>query len=203
MNEVASTIHPSVQSERRRRLMLALIGSAVGGGFTGASAPVVASTFWHKPRTLWLVRPQTGEEIKTTYWTGSTLEWDGYLKLCRILRDPHAGSAVTIDVAVFDVLRGVTGYQEERGKNEPIIVTNGYTTIATNERLQVTHGAAKGSRHKEGKAVDCRSRVVDELTLAKLAVHFGAGGVGLYPERHFVHLDSGPTRRWISRKVIV
>lgn len=192
-----------LQSSGRRKLLCGMLGAVAGATASFWSPSILANGFWSKPRELWIVRPQTGEEMRTTYWTDQGLEWDGYVKLCRVLRDPHEGSTVTMDVAVLDVLRGVVGYQEEQGRREPIIVTNGYTTVSTNERLQITHGAAKGSRHKEGKAIDCHSSVVDELTLARLAVHFGAGGVGLYPERRFVHIDSGPVRRWITRKVVV
>jgi hypothetical protein len=37
----------------------------------------------------------------------------------------------------------------------------------------------------------------DRLGLvAEMAVRLGGGGVGVYARRSFVHLDSGPVRRW-------
>jgi uncharacterized protein YcbK (DUF882 family) len=50
--------------------------------------------------------------------------------------------------------------------------------------------------HIEGKAIDVYlpDRALKELRRAALVL--GRGGVGYYPESHFVHLDVGPVRTW-------
>lgn len=152
-------------------------------------------------RHLDLTRRATGERVTATYWERGRLVPDGYIAICKLLRDVHHEQAVTIDVALLDVVFKMQQYVAIEIGQRPFIVTNGYTTKATNERLQVTHGAAVHSNHMRGTALDGVIDGVDPLHVASMAVYFGAGGVGYYPDKKFTHIDTGRVRRWISRRV--
>jgi hypothetical protein len=57
-------------------------------------------------------------------------------------------------------------------------------------------GVAEKSQHLEGRAIDI---TLDKnlSPAAKVARKMSRGGVGWYPDNHFIHLDSGPIRNWI------
>jgi len=57
-------------------------------------------------------------------------------------------------------------------------------------------GVAKHSYHMQGKAIDLRIPDVPLKKLRKAALELGRGGVGYYPRSNFVHVDTGPVRRW-------
>jgi uncharacterized protein YcbK (DUF882 family) len=77
----------------------------------------------------------------------------------------------------------------------PIIVTSGYRTKATNDRLRRQRiDAARNSFHLSGQAADIRIHGVPPARMAALGSVVGLGGVGIYPS--FVHLDAGPQRFW-------
>jgi hypothetical protein len=56
-------------------------------------------------------------------------------------------------------------------------------------------GVAEKSKHLEGRAIDI---TLDRnlSPAAKIARKMARGGVGWYPDNHFIHLDSGPIRNW-------
>jgi len=57
-------------------------------------------------------------------------------------------------------------------------------------------GVAEKSKHLEGRAIDI---TLDRnlSPAAKIARKMARGGVGWYPDNHFIHLDSGPIRNWV------
>jgi zinc D-Ala-D-Ala carboxypeptidase len=57
-------------------------------------------------------------------------------------------------------------------------------------------GGEPASRHMFGEAADIRTANREEsLELAKTAEAVGFGGIGVYPT--WVHVDIGPSRRWV------
>jgi uncharacterized protein YcbK (DUF882 family) len=77
----------------------------------------------------------------------------------------------------------------------PILVTSGYRTATTNERLRRQGiDAARNSFHLRGHAVDIQISGVAPASMAELGLLLGLGGVGMYAS--FVHLDTGPRRTW-------
>ena len=58
------------------------------------------------------------------------------------------------------------------------------------------HQVARDSQHTHGNAVDFFVPQVPVQTLQAWARAQSAGGVGLYPESGFVHMDTGPIRTW-------
>ena len=76
---------------------------------------------------------------------------------------------------------------------EDYIVTSGLRTETTNAN---TEGAVKNSRHKTEGAADITIPNVPADYLAKLGLYLPGGGVGWYPNRHFVHVDDWKQRYW-------
>ena len=77
--------------------------------------------------------------------------------------------------------------------NKPIIINSGYRCKKHNDNV----GGAKGSFHLKGKAVDIslKGTVEEQQELIKLADRiFNDAGMGIY--KNFIHLDTGPKRRW-------
>jgi hypothetical protein len=57
------------------------------------------------------------------------------------------------------------------------------------------HGAGD-SQHLRAGAIDLEVAPARVQQVAGLARGLARGGVGVYPRRGFVHLDSGPVRHW-------
>ena len=59
-----------------------------------------------------------------------------------------------------------------------------------------SRAVAKNSYHIKGMAVDIAMRTRSVRQISRAGLSLGAGGVGRYTRRQFVHLDSGPVRKW-------
>lgn len=186
----------------RRRLLHATAGLLVGAalplrpGRAGASGDAVppgpaapATTF--PERTLWLHRVQTREEGTVLYFQDNALVPDGYSLLCYLLRDVRADQVTRVDVKLIHLLFGMQAWMRAVGIRQPLRVNSGYRTPATHAD---TEGAAVRSLHLTGQAADFTVAGIPSAVLAKLALRFNAGGVGVYPT--FVHVDTGPVRTW-------
>ncbi|MGH8156655.1 MAG: YcbK family protein [Rhodanobacter sp.] len=197
---------------RRAFLTKAIVAGATAMGACTATRPLRAATglllpthyadaataaaFWAKPRVLNLYRPSTGEHQRLCYWQDGGLDRSGYLGICRLLRDAKAERAVTIDLRLLNLLRGMTGWLETvYGLSEPYQINSGYRTVTTNA---MTEGAARNSFHIRGMAVDGRMPGLPEAYLGRLFAAFQGGGVGFYlNQQHFIHTDVGRVRFWI------
>lgn len=155
----------------------------------------IPSDFWLRPRELHLQRQNTKEHKRIVYWRDGKLVPEGYWAACNLLRDVRANLMTYMDPSVLDILRGILGYYEAWDWNYPVIITSGYRTEKTNTSLKA-EGAAKNSMHLYGRAVDLYMQRIPVAHLAQLGMHFQRGGVGFYPQRGFVHLDTGRLRTW-------
>ena len=78
-----------------------------------------------------------------------------------------------------------------------IDIVSGYRSPKYNLMLRKKgHEVAKDSQHTQGHAVDFRIPGIDVRTLESWALGRHKGGVGLYLESKFIHVDVGPFRRW-------
>ena len=76
-------------------------------------------------------------------------------------------------------------------------ITSGYRTKKTNEILrQNSSKVAKNSMHLVGRAVDFKVRHRSIQNLEEVAKKITPGGLGVYSG--FIHIDTGPYRRWRS-----
>jgi len=113
-------------------------------------------------------------------------------ELCLFLRDRRTGGMTNIDVGVIDFLAGVMAATGQTSAT----VLSAYRSLRTNAMLEHTmFGVADNSQHLYGRALDVSfpARLADAAAAARAMKH---GGVGWYPQSHFIHLDSGPVRNW-------
>ena len=91
----------------------------------------------------------------------------------------------------------ISALEELRAKvGKPIIVHSGYRSPRHNAEV----GGASHSQHLLGKAADISVKDFSVLALYAYATQvtlFDLGGVGIYPEDGFIHVDVRPQRaRW-------
>jgi uncharacterized protein YcbK (DUF882 family) len=189
-----------------RRRLLGCACCAAGGALaprlafaTAAPGPSKAVENWRSrllqgERSLWLVRGD--DQVRTTYWTPDAgYSGEAYKELCWLLRDVQANKSFAMSPRLLDVLCGLQNWIGFNGLRQPIHVTSGYRSFATNFRAE---GAALNSRHLNGQAADVTVPGVPLVRLAGMASLFGEGGVGMYLNKGFVHVDTGNERIWIK-----
>jgi uncharacterized protein YcbK (DUF882 family) len=207
------TVKPGV-SRRELIQAAALLPAAIGVGplqAQGASPSAGISDFWSRPRTVWLKRPSTGEQIRTTYWADGQLIAHEYERLSWFLRDPRMQAriarlasarravpqgwypAVGMDLVLLDILYAVGGWLEAFDMGRPLIVTSAFRHPVTNAGIE---GAVKDSQHTRGAASDIVIPDVPASRVSAFGVWLRAGGVGFYPSKGFTHVDGGRRRTW-------
>jgi uncharacterized protein YcbK (DUF882 family) len=109
---------------------------------------------------------------------------DAFAQIDHALRCRITGNEISIDprlVAILVQLHSLYG--------RPVQVVSGH-------RQPTTIGTKKTSQHALGRAADIRIAGVSIEELKRVAIRFGARGVGLYPEKGFVHLDVRQKNRY-------
>ena len=110
------------------------------------------------------------------------------------LSDFRSKTTKRMDPALFDVLFEL---KQATGTREPFQVISAYRSPETNEMLRKrSSGVAKNSYHVRGQAIDVRLGDIPTDTLRDVALNLKRGGVGYYKNSNFVHVDTGPIRRW-------
>ncbi len=157
--------------------------------------------FWIKPRTLSVIRPQSGEKARLTYWKDGEIIDSAYQELCHLLRDVNGKETAPIDPKLFETLWGAQAFVQRFGIESPLEILSGYRTQASNKRL-IEQGipAARQSLHMSGKAADIRIPNLNAEVLGSLVQSFRQGGVGFYyrqgPRGGWIHADTGLQRSW-------
>lgn len=137
-----------------------------------------------------------GDIVDVIYRVGDTYIPQALDTLSNFLRDSHNDEVRTYDPRTFDILH--TMLRKLDRSNSVIEILCGYRTKETNDALRKTGrtNAAKHSEHIEANALDFRVPGVPAVQLRDAALSVGAGGVGYYPRGQFVHVDTGPVRKW-------
>jgi uncharacterized protein YcbK (DUF882 family) len=179
-----SDIHRNHARLSRRDLLLAT-GVCILMGDSAFARPAEA------PR-LTLKNEHTGETFNGPYRDATGPLPSAVSDLAVFLRDFHADKTGPVDIAMLDFLADVMAATNQRRA----IVLSAYRTRETNEWLRATtFGVAENSQHIFGRAIDVTfDRDLDHVEKAALTMK--RGGVGWYPNSHFIHLDSGPIRSW-------
>jgi hypothetical protein len=85
----------------------------------------------------------------------------------------------------------------QRFRATRIEVVSGFRSAKYNLMLRKKgHEVARESEHPRGQAIDFRIPQVPTRTLLRFVRSLRVGGVGYYPESHFVHADTGRVRYW-------
>ena len=173
-----------------RRAVLAGMACALAAPSLGGRALAKAPDL----RRINLVVPRTGERLEAIYAIRGNYVPDVMQRVNRLLRDVRADEARAMDPRLLDIMSDA---QRLLGHDRPFSVISGYRSRRTNDALRRrSRGVAKNSYHTRGMAADLRMKGVDAATLEAAGRELGRGGVGLYTASGFVHLDSGPVRRW-------
>ena len=181
----------SIDPRISRRTVLA--AAAFAPIVLGAQPLGVDAGFWSRPRQVWIRRQQSSEEIRVVYFADGQVQWHGYAQVCTVLRDLQASKAAQIDLRLLDALCGAQGYLAAHGIQVPWVASSGYRTARTNG---MTEGAARNSQHLRGCATDGHFPGVSLKHQAALSRLYLQGGLGWYPSRGFIHLDTGAQRVW-------
>lgn len=154
--------------------------------------PAQANDFWRRPRRIRMQHLQ-GDKIEALYWSDGEVVLDGYYALSHFMRDRVHDKAVQMDLTLLDIYYGIEGWLQFFGVKSTYVLHSGYRTPRHNDTLE---GATRTSQHPLAKAGDGRIPGVTTSQQAKFGRWFGAGGVGWYPDRQFVHIDTGRVRSW-------
>lgn len=176
----ASTVEPAAELEMPSSF-------APGRAFSfGAGSP--------ESRDMSLYCVHTGEELSVDYYVDGRYDPGALQAIDHLLRDYHNDEICQFDPRVLNQLYDV---RRALGSSEPFHVYSGYRSPETNESYRRLSGrVAEHSYHLTGQAIDLHLPGRDIRQIRNVAVAMRAGGVGYYPQEGFVHIDSGPVRRW-------
>ncbi len=144
---------------------------------------------------LALYNTHTDERLEIAYRDPSgQYDLDALSALDYFLRCPYTNRATKMDVRVIEFLNAV---DKQLGGDNEIHVISGFRSPEYNRLLrQKGRRTARHSLHLSGKAIDLRIPGIGPNVIKKTALDLRYGGVGYYPRRGFVHLDSGTFRFW-------
>ncbi|WP_115719759.1 DUF882 domain-containing protein [Gallaecimonas mangrovi] len=173
-----------------RRSFLVGIGSLAAASILPGKA---MASVGHK-RVLSFHNLHTGDSAEGIYWQNGLYQKDTLQSFNEVLKDHRSGDVTHMDPALFDQLTKLTAHLNFQGT---IQVISGYRSPATNAAMKrAGHHVATHSFHCLGKAIDIRLPGVKLAHAHKAALAMKAGGVGYYPRDNFIHIDTGPVRRW-------
>ena len=135
----------------------------------------------------------TGEHFDGVYFVDGEYVPGALAEISRLLRDFRTGDVCEYDARLMDTLHALNLACGE-GSYE---VVSAYRSEQTNRMLRrQSRRVAKDSLHMSGRAIDVRLAGRDTRRLRDAALALQQGGVGYYARSNFVHLDTGPVRRW-------
>ena len=153
---------------------------------------------FYKPRkrfSLNLRNVNTSEtysyRIKTAFFD-SDLNYD---VLDYFFRDWRENKTIRMDRGVIKNFLNICESLLGSDRQLEVDITSGYRTKKTNEILrQNSSRVAKNSMHLIGRAIDFKVRNRSIQNLEGVAKKLTPGGLGVYSG--FIHIDTGPYRRW-------
>ncbi len=181
-------------SHSRRRCLKQGLALGSTAALLALTAPLARARL-AGPRDIAMSHLHTREHIDTVYAIGDAFVQQALGSLDHFLRDHYNGEVGRMDPQLYELMQRL---RRELGSTRAFEVISGYRSAATNERLRTTRGGgvARRSLHLEGRAIDLRLPGVPLADLRDAAADLKAGGVGFYPGDNFVHVDTGPVRRW-------
>jgi uncharacterized protein YcbK (DUF882 family) len=174
-----------------RRSLLAGLGATFAAPSTVLAVPGPKAS---RARRLFMTSIHTHESIDITYFRNGTYDRRALQAINHFLRDWRSGEAIEMDVQSIDLWSDI---HRQLCAEHPFQLISGYRSPKTNTALRkASSGVAKKSYHMSGKAADLRLPNRSLRKIARAASQVGAGGIGIYNESNFVHIDTGPARSW-------
>ncbi len=145
-------------------------------------------------RRIALFNPHTSEAFRDVYWSDGHYVQESLRDIDWLMRDFHTQEVIRVDPRLIDLLRRIG---DRLDATNPFLILSGYRSAATNRLLRREGMAvAAHSLHLQGQAADIRIEDVPIEYLRRAALAERGGGVGTYPDEHFIHVDVGPVRAW-------
>lgn len=147
------------------------------------------------PGELTLRGNTSGERLRVRVVSGAgKVLASGRAKLAVFLRSGPDDSQHLPDAKLVQRLYRVANHF---GRQREIVVISGYRSPLFNRlRTRQSKQVSKESRHLRGQAIDFRISGIPITTLHRYLKKQRWGGLGLYPDSNFVHMDVGPVRLW-------
>ena len=175
----------------RRRAFLAGILSCTAGL---AVTPAFGNMLRLSNGRLNMQSSHTGERIDIKFRSAAGYDGDALRAIDRFLRDWRTGASMPYDIRTIEVLSAI---HNQLGTRDPYLLTSAFRSPSTNMMLRSRGiGTAKNSFHLRAQAVDIVQPGVAVERIAEVARICGAGGIGCYRRKGFVHVDCGPQRVW-------
>lgn len=160
------------------------------------AGPAAARGAFVESRRLTFHHLHTGEKLSRVYWAKGKYLDDALEEISWLCRDFRTGDSRPIDRETLDIVYRVRRALETK---KPVEIISAYRSPKTNAALAArSPGVAKRSFHLQGRAIDIRVPGISSDTVSRAAASLQLGGVGLYSQSDFVHVDNGPWRRWGS-----
>ncbi|MFC3127738.1 YcbK family protein [Pseudoroseomonas globiformis] len=140
------------------------------------------------PRRLKIRHAANDAVFSGSYHNGREPDAVAMRELSEVLADTRSGTVRAFDPEAIDILWELG----QRQRVAEFLVLSGYRTPETNKAV---HGAGD-SQHLRAAALDLQIASSRFEGFSDAALRLGRGGVGLYPGQGFIHIDSGPVRRW-------
>lgn len=163
---------------------------------TGAANCVWPPPNWQKggfPSRRWvkILFVHTNERFADRYVEDGVYSMDAVKRFSWTVRDFRANEFHWIEPQLLDLLFIL----HWKYCKDEIRIFSGYRSPQTNAQIE---GAAKNSQHMQGRALDIHLPNMDNDAVAQSFQEILKGGVGMYPNKHFTHLDLGNLRRWVG-----
>ena len=159
-------------------------------------APVVTKALYRTRILLALKNIHTGEQLNLSVPKTLKISPAENEKINQICRDWRRNKIMNMDPQLIGILAKIC--EESSDEDGPVTVEllSGYRTNKTNEFLrQRSNLVARNSFHISGKAIDFRLPSLNLRKVTEKAQAHADGGLGIY--KNFIHIDTGPQRRWI------
>jgi uncharacterized protein YcbK (DUF882 family) len=160
----------------------------LGASATLATALLPRSPRADAPRRLALRHAATGAQFAGIWHDGVQADPLAMQDLSAVLADPGCPPR-PFDPAAIEIVWEIAARTR---LGDTLEVHSGYRTPQVNRAV---HGAGD-SMHLRASALDVGVPSGRLPAVAEAAVRMQRGGVGVYRQRGFVHLDSGPVRNW-------
>ena len=138
----------------------------------------------------------TGEEMNLDVPKSLNISNSAMAKFSHLCRDWRYNKAKDMDPGLIRILAKICDESKNDKRSIYVEILSGFRTQRTNEMLRRRSVmVAKNSFHKLGRALDFRLPDIDLSKTKESADRYAYGGLGVY--KNFIHIDTGPQRRWI------
>ena len=167
----------------------------ITGSMNELYTPYLVPQLSSRHLTLKLKNVHTDEELNFVIPKSLEVSRAVISKFDHICRDWRYNQITKMDRQLLSILAKICEASVDEEKPISVEILSGFRTPKTNEMLRRRSVmVAKNSFHKLGKALDFRLPDLDLSQTRASADRYAYGGLGVY--KNFIHIDTGPQRRW-------